>query len=144
VLRKIGQQPGKEPPQMEQSEPAGKGSARRRYDPTPPGLFGTIRIQQQRPRHPGIWCGLKDRYQPFDGAGLNLAIRVEQKYEIGVAGPNADITRRAKSEIGIVSNDGDAIVPMIGQRFDALVGGRIVDDNDPLNDAGVPRGLHRI
>jgi hypothetical protein len=129
---------------MEQSEPAGKSSARRRYDPTPPGLFGTIRIQQQRPRHPGVGRGLKDRYQPFDSAGLNLAIRVEQKYVIGVACPNTDVTRRAKSEIGVVSNDRDVIVLMIGQRFEALVGGRIVDDNEPLNDTGVPRRLHRI
>ena len=30
---------------------------------------------------------------------------------------------------------------MIGQRLKALVGGRIVDDNDPPNDAGIPRGL---
>jgi hypothetical protein len=87
---------------------------------------------------------LKDRYQPFDSAGLNLAIRVEQKYVIGVARPNTYITRRAESEIGIVSNDGDAIVPMIGQRFEALVGGRIVDDNEPLNDTGVLRRLHSI
>ena len=108
MLRIIADEPRKDPSQWQQAEHTRKCRLRGGDDAPATGLFGPIRIQQQRPRHPGLRHGTKNRYQPFYGAVLDLAIRVQHQDVFGVAGANSNIAGRAKSNIAIVLDDGNA------------------------------------
>ena len=68
---------------------------RHRKFPSPARLFGTVRIQQQRPDHADALAGSEDRDQAFDGTFRRLGVRVKQKDIVRGRPAQADVQAAA-------------------------------------------------